>query len=58
MYWWAQGEGSPHMVSLLEEPEFKAMMEEIRTDMSAQLARVHEMEANGELAPVPALDTD
>lgn len=57
-YWWAQGSGSPHMVSLLEEPEFRVMMEEIRTDMSAQLARVREMEANGDLAPVPELLTN
>jgi TolB-like protein len=51
--WWAQGKGSPHMVSLLEEPEFRAMMQVIEDDMSAQLERVREMEANGELASVP-----
>ena len=51
--WWSQGEGSPHMVSLLEEPEFKSMMDEIRADMAIQLARVRAMEANGELAPIP-----
>jgi TolB-like protein/Tfp pilus assembly protein PilF len=52
-FWWAQGKGSPHMVSLHEEPEFNAMMQEIRADMSAQLEHVREMEANGELASVP-----
>jgi len=51
--WWSQGEGSPHMVALLEEPEFKSMMDEIRADMAIQLARVRAMEANGELAPIP-----
>jgi tetratricopeptide (TPR) repeat protein len=51
--WWAQLEGSPHMYSLLEVPEFKAMMTEIRADMSTQLTHVSEMEANGEMAPVP-----
>ena len=29
------------------------MMQEIENDMSAQLERVREMEANGELASVP-----
>jgi len=51
--WWTQGEGSPHMTSLLENAEFKAMMDEIRADMAAQLERVRQMEANGELAEVP-----
>jgi TolB-like protein/Flp pilus assembly protein TadD len=50
---WAQGEGSPHMVNLLEEPEFKAMMAEVKEDLDAQLARVRQMEANGELALIP-----
>jgi len=53
--WWAQGEGSPHMTSLLENAEFKAMMDEIRADMAVQLERVRQMEANGELAEVPEL---
>ena len=53
--WWAQGEGSPHMTSLLENAEFKAMMDEIRADMADQLERVRQMEANGELAVVPEL---
>ena len=52
-FWWSQGERSPHMVSLLEEPEFKSMMNEIRADMAIQLARVRAMEADGELAPIP-----
>jgi TolB-like protein len=53
--WWAQGEGSPHMTSLLENEDFKKMMNEIRSDMAKQLERVREMEANGELATVPDL---
>ena len=53
--WWAQGEGSPHMTSLLENEEFKKMMNEIRSDMAKQLERIREMEANGELATVPDL---
>jgi hypothetical protein len=35
------------MVSLLEEPEFKAMMQEIKADMSAQPKRVRDMEDKG-----------
>jgi hypothetical protein len=29
------------------------MIEEIKADMAAQLARVREMEKNGELEPIP-----
>jgi len=57
MNWWAQGSGSPHMVSMLGEPEFIRMMQEIRADMSIQLERVRKLEANGELASVPVLST-
>ena len=31
------------------------MMDEVRADMAAQLARVREMEARGELEPIPEL---
>ena len=31
------------------------MVEEIKADMTAQLERVREMEANGELEPIPEL---
>ena len=33
------------------EPEFQATISEIRADMAAQLERVREMEASGELEP-------
>ena len=36
-----------------DEPEFMTMTEEIEADMAAQLARVREMERNGELEPIP-----
>ncbi len=39
--------------SLHDEPEFQAMVAEIEADMAAQLARVREMERNGELEPIP-----
>ncbi len=38
-----------------DDPEFQAMVEEIEADMAAQLARVREMERNGELAPIPEI---
>jgi tetratricopeptide (TPR) repeat protein len=43
----------PNLESLRGEPEFKAIREEIRADMAAQLARVREMERSGELAAIP-----
>ncbi len=53
--WWAQGERSPHLESLRADPEFKALMNEIRVEMARQLERVRELDRRGELAPVPAL---
>ena len=43
----------PILESLHDEPEFQAMVEEIEADMAEQLARVREMERNGELEPIP-----
>ena len=50
---WYYAERNPNLESIRNEPEFQAMMEEIRADMAEQLARVHEWEANGKLAPIP-----
>jgi hypothetical protein len=36
-----------------DEPEYQTMVEEIESDMAAQLERVRAMEANGELEPIP-----
>ena len=44
-YWWYYADHDLKLESLRDEPEFKAMMEEIRTDMAAQLARVKETDA-------------
>jgi len=52
-FWWAQGEKSAHTFSLREDPEFTAMMQELKADMALQLARVREMRANGELPDIP-----
>jgi len=54
-YWWYHAEHDPNLDSIRDEPEFQAMMDEIRTDMAVQLERVREMERNGEIAPVPEI---
>jgi TolB-like protein/tetratricopeptide (TPR) repeat protein len=36
-------------------PEFQALMSEVEAEMAAQLARVREMERNGELEPIPEI---
>jgi hypothetical protein len=45
----------PTLESLHDEPKYQAMVAEIEVDMAAQLARVREMEKNGELEPIPEL---
>jgi hypothetical protein len=52
-YWWYYLKHDPNLESLHDESEFQAMVAEIETDMAAQLARVREMERNGELEPIP-----
>jgi tetratricopeptide (TPR) repeat protein len=44
--------------SLHDDPEYQAMVAEIEADMAAQLERVHEMERDGELEPIPELATE
>jgi len=46
---------NPALESLHDEPEFQSMVAEIEADMAAQLARVREMERNGELEPIPEI---
>jgi tetratricopeptide (TPR) repeat protein len=53
--WWYHLERNLNLESLHDEPEFQAMIAEIEADMAAQLARVREMERNGELEPIPEL---
>jgi TolB-like protein len=47
--WWYWLEKKPDLEPLHGDPEYQAMVEEIRADMAAQLERVREMEAHGEL---------
>ncbi len=53
LWWWFYLEHDPTLESIHDEPEFQAMVAEIRADMAEQLARLQEREANGELAPIP-----
>jgi hypothetical protein len=53
--WWYDLKHNPNLESLHDEPEFQAMVAEIEADMAEQLARVREMERNGELEPIPEL---
>jgi TolB-like protein/class 3 adenylate cyclase/Tfp pilus assembly protein PilF len=55
-WWWYFLERDPNLESLHDEPEFQAMVEEIRADMAAQLERVREMQRRGELTPIPSTD--
>ena len=50
--WWAL-ERERIYEPLWDQPEFQAMMAEVKADMATQLARVREMERNGELEPIP-----
>jgi len=54
--WWYYAEHDPSLDSIRYEPEFQAMMEEIKADMAAQLERVRAMEASGELEPIPEVN--
>jgi len=53
--WWLYLEHGAGLDALHDEPEFQAMVSEIKADMAAQLEHVRAMEANGELEPIPAL---
>jgi tetratricopeptide (TPR) repeat protein len=44
---------NPNLESIRDTPEFAAIVAEIEADMATQLARVREMERNGELEPIP-----
>ncbi len=49
---------NPNLKSIRNAPEFAAFVAEIEADMAEQLARVREMERNGELEPIPELAAD
>jgi hypothetical protein len=57
IFWWYFLRLDPNLKSLHDEREYQAMVAEIEADMAAQLARVREMERNGELEPIPEVST-
>ena len=48
-FWWYWLEHDPKLDSIRDEPEFRAIVTEIKADMAAQLARVRAIESSGEL---------
>jgi TolB-like protein/Tfp pilus assembly protein PilF len=54
-HWWYYLEHDLSLEPLQNEPEFREMVAEIEADMAEQLARVREMERNGELEPIPEI---
>ena len=45
--WWYYLERDPNLDSLHGDPEFQAMLEELRAEMAAKLVSVREMQSNG-----------
>jgi TolB-like protein/Tfp pilus assembly protein PilF len=50
--WWYHLKHDPNFDSIRDEPEFQAMVKEIESDMTTQLARTHEPGANREFAAI------
>jgi len=48
-FWWYWLEHDPKLDSIRDEPEFRAIVREIKSDMAAQLVRVRAAESSGEL---------
>ena len=44
----------PNLDSIRDTPEFQEIFMLIKEKMAEQLERTHEMEANGEILPVPS----
>jgi len=53
--WWYCLEQDPTLEAIRHEPRFLALMADVEADMAAQLQQVREMEANGDLEPVPVV---
>lgn len=52
MHWWTQAERSPHTVTLHDQDDFQTMLDEVRRDMSVQLARLQDLEPQGRSSPL------
>lgn len=53
VHWWTQAERSPHTELLRGNPEFNAMMDEIRSEMATQLEHVRNMETHDDPIRIP-----
>jgi len=53
--WWYYLQYDPNLESIRSEPELQAILDEIRTDMSAQMQRIRDMEQSGEIETVPGV---
>jgi TolB-like protein/Tfp pilus assembly protein PilF len=53
--WWYYLQYDPNLESIRSEPVFQAILAEIKTDMSAQMQRIREMEQSGEIETVPGV---
>jgi tetratricopeptide (TPR) repeat protein len=49
--WWYYRDHDPSLESIRNEPEFQAVLAEVKADMAEQLAHVRAMEASGEISP-------
>ena len=56
--WWYYLQYDPNLESIRSEPIFQAVLAEIKTDMSVQMQRIHEMENSGEIEAVPGVIFD
>ena len=54
-HWWYYLQYDPNLESIRDEPEFQAIPTEIKTDMSAQMQRIREMEQSGEIEAIPGV---
>ncbi len=50
--WWYHLKHDPNFDSIRNEPEFQAMVQETEADMTTQLARTYEPDANSEFAAI------
>jgi hypothetical protein len=50
--WWLTA-ADPTLESIVDHPDFIAMVDEVEADVAGQLKQVRELERNGEFAPVP-----
>lgn len=54
--WWFYLEIDPSLDSIRKEPEFQSMLQKIREDMASQRERLKELQATGQIDPIPEFD--